>query len=283
MVDAARRPVMPAPPTAARRSLVLCADDFAQDEGCTEAIVRLAAAGRLTATSAMVLSPRWQADASRLAPLRDRLDVGLHLDWTSPFALAAGHGRPLGALMLAALAGRIDPRQARGEIERQLDAFEAAWGAPPDHVDGHQHVHQFAGIREPLVQVLAARWPGERRPWLRISRPVGAGRGAKSALITLMGAGALSRLATAAGLPHGAVLGGVYDFQGDVHRYAGLMGQWLAGSPDHAVLMCHPAAAPAPGDGIAAARIREFAVLSTLDPSVHQVRLARGRDLFASP
>jgi predicted glycoside hydrolase/deacetylase ChbG (UPF0249 family) len=34
---------------------------------------------------------------------------------------------------------------ARVVIERQLDAFEAHWKAPPDYVDGHQHVQQIDG------------------------------------------------------------------------------------------------------------------------------------------
>ena len=55
-------------------------------------------------------------------------------------------------------------------LEPQFDAFERAWGAPPDHVDGHQHVQQFAGIREALLACIARRyasWPAG----LRIDAP----------------------------------------------------------------------------------------------------------------
>ena len=45
-------------------------------------------------------SPRQLFDfGAALAPLRGRLDVGLHLDATSPFAALAGHGAGLGAVM----------------------------------------------------------------------------------------------------------------------------------------------------------------------------------------
>ncbi|MBS0303746.1 MAG: ChbG/HpnK family deacetylase, partial [Proteobacteria bacterium] len=81
------------------KPLVLCADDYAQHAGVTQAVLALADAGRLTATSAMVLSPRWPADAAPLRERRGRIDVGLHLDFTSDFAIATGHGLPLGAAM----------------------------------------------------------------------------------------------------------------------------------------------------------------------------------------
>ena len=81
------------------KSVILCADDYALNESVSHGIVALAEAGRLSATSVMTLSPRWAMDAAVLAPWRGRIDVGLHLDWTSEFALAAGHGAPLGALM----------------------------------------------------------------------------------------------------------------------------------------------------------------------------------------
>jgi len=94
------------PSPSSTRRVVLCADDYALSAAVSQGIAALAEAGRLSATSAMVLSPRWREDAARLAPLRNRLDVGLHLDWTSDFAREAGHGLGLGATMLrAALAG----------------------------------------------------------------------------------------------------------------------------------------------------------------------------------
>ena len=118
-----------------------------------------------------------------------RIDIGLHLDWTSEFAQAAGHGLSLGAAMRRALLGGFDRSAARTVIERQLDLFEAQWQAPPDHVDGHQHVQQFAGIREPLVELLARRYPG-RLPYLRVSQVrsgVGERLGFKSRVISALG------------------------------------------------------------------------------------------------
>ncbi len=264
------------------KPLVLCADDFALHAGSSHGIVRLAHQGRLSATSAMVLSPRWPQDVALLQALRGRIDVGLHLDWTSEFAQAGGHGLPLGAALRRALLGGFERAGAQGVIERQLDLFEAQWGAPPDHVDGHQHVQQLAGIREPLVQVLARRYPG-RLPYLRVSQVrTGAGErlGFKSRVISALGANAIKKIADTEDVPRAEALFGVYDFEGDAARYATLMDGWLAGAPAGGLLMCHPADTAAPGDEIGAARQREYAYLGSSDFAAAlaraQVALVRG-------
>lgn len=265
------------------KPLVLCADDFALHAGASHGIAQLARQGRLSATSAMVLSPRWPRDVALLRELRWCIDVGLHLDWTSEFAVHAGHGLPLGAAMRRALLGGFDRALAQAVIERQLDLFEAQWGAPPDHVDGHQHVQQFAGIREPLIAALARRYPG-RLPYLRISRVrAGAGErlGVKSRVISLLGASAMEHIADQQELPRAEALLGVYDFGGDTARYAALMDGWLAGAPAGGLLMCHPADAAPPGDAIGAARLREHAYLGGADFAAALARagvtLVRGR------
>ena len=264
------------------KPLVLCADDFAVHAGASNGIAQLARQERLSATSAMVLSPRWPQDVALLQELRGRIDVGLHLDWTSEFAQAAGHGLPLGAAMRRSLLGGFDRAAAQGVIERQLDLFEAQWQAPPDHVDGHQHVQQFAGIREPLVDVLARRYPGQL-PYLRVSQVrAGAGErlGFKSRVISVLGANAIKQIADMADVPRAEALLGVYDFEGDTPRYAALMDGWLAGAPVGGLLMCHPAGAAASGDGIGAARQREFTYLASADFAAAlaraQVALVRG-------
>lgn len=261
------------------KQLVLCADDFALHEAASRAIVELGRAGRLSATSVMVLSPRWGMDVALLRELRGRVDVGLHLDWTSDFARAAGHGRALGALMRQALLGGVDQRRARTVIERQLDAFETQWKAPPDHIDGHQHVQQFAGIRQALVAAVAKRYAG-RMPYLRVSRIADPRAGFKSRVITAMGASALQRLAGQASIPVLAPLTGVYDFSTQGGVYAEHMAQWLHALPARALMMCHPATHLEVDDEIGVARVWEFDYLSSGDfPAQLEeagVRLVRG-------
>ena len=263
----------------ATKALILCADDFAVNASASLGIAKLARLGRISATSAMVLSPRWAHDVALLQDLRGQIDVGLHLDWTSDFALAAGHGLPLGAAMRRALLGGFDQAKARAVIERQLDLFEAQWQAPPDYVDGHQHVQQFAGIRQALVAVLVRRYGTlVVKPYLRISRPAAGAADLKGRVIAGMGANALEKIADDAGFKRARALLGIYDFsQTD---YARLMARWLAQAPAGAIIMCHPAQAGEPGDEIGAARVQEFAYLagpdfaSTLDAA--GVTLSRG-------
>ena len=252
---------MTAPPPAIK-GVILCADDFAIHASASEGIADLAVAGRLSATSAMVLSPRWPQDVALLLPLRGQLDVGLHLDWTSDFALAAGHGLPLKAAMLKALLGGFDPAAARTVIDRQLDAFEAHWQAPPDFVDGHQHVQQFAGIRQALVQALSSRYGSSSvKPYLRVSRPAPGVSDLKSRIIASMGANAIEKIAGQANLACSTALLGIYYFSGPPTRYAQLMKGWLQGPPAGSLIMCHPARQAEAGDAIGLARAQEYAYL----------------------
>ncbi len=172
------------------KRVVLCADDYALNASVSQGIVNLARTKRLSATSVMTLSPRWSDDAPALRELRGVIDVGLHLDWTSEFAQQAGHGNSLGAVMWQSLRGALHAGAVREAIERQLDAFELHWQAAPDHVDGHQHVQQFSGVREVLVEVLQKRYGLKaHRPWLRVSKV--AQSDVKSHIITWMGASSL--------------------------------------------------------------------------------------------
>lgn len=250
----------------ALKGVILCADDFAVHESASRGIAQLAARGRISATSAMVLSPRWVQDVALLHDLRGRLDVGLHLDWTSAFAVASGHGLSLGQAMLKAALGGFDPVAARVVIERQLEAFEAHWQAPPDYVDGHQHVQQFAGIRDALVQALASRYGSQNpKPYVRISRAPPGTADLKAWVIAAMGASALEKSAGREGLTGATALSGIYDFSGNAERYAGLMPGWLKEAPAGSIIMCHPALHAEPGDAIGSARAQEFGYLNSDD------------------
>ena len=240
------------------KRLILCADDFAVNKAASLGIAALANAGRISATSAMVLSPRWAVDAGLLQAVREKIDVGLHLDWTSKFAHSAGHGMSLGAAMLRSVLGGFDQKAARAIIDHQLDAFEAVWKSPPDHIDGHQHVQQFAGIRQALTAAIEQRYAPKNQPYLRLSTGVATDKSIKTKIIASMGALRLARLATAAGIAHAPALSGIYDFGGGAKRYADLMSQWLQSAPDGCIVMCHPASLAEADDEIGAARAWEY-------------------------
>jgi predicted glycoside hydrolase/deacetylase ChbG (UPF0249 family) len=267
------------------KKLVLCADDFALHDAASKGIAALAQMGCITATSVMVLSPRWLADAKLLTPLRDQIDVGLHLDWTSEFAISAGHGMPLPRTMLSAWLRLIKPAQAKPVIERQLNDFEKVWQAPPDFVDGHQHVQQFKGIREALVQTLAERYGNTpTRPYLRISKLPPLQANVKARVIAAMGAESLRHLAGMNGLACASALSGVYDFSDRPLSYGQRMSDWLRSSPQGTILMCHPAQDVEAHDEIGRARLNEYHYLSGAEfqkqLKARGIQLVRGSRLY---
>lgn len=268
--------------SAVNKGVIICADDFAVYRSASAGIAELARLQRVSATSAMVLSPHWAQDVALLQDLRGQIDVGLHLDWTSEFAQAAGHGLSLGAAMRRAVLGGFDQAQAATVIERQLDLFETHWQSPPDYVDGHQHVQQFAGIRQALVTVLARRYgPQAVKPYLRISRPPPGTADLKGRVIAWMGADALKKIAASQGITWAKGLLGIHDFRGSPADYAGFMARWLAQAPVGSIIMCHPAQACEPGDEIGVSRVQEFAYLANPEfaaaLAAAKVQVVRGR------
>ena len=245
--------------------LVVCADDYALNPGVSKAIIDLAGQGRISATSAMVCSPHWPEHAAWLQAHRSNISVGLHLDWTSPWAVSSGHGMSLGMLMGRSLFGQLDPVRLRAEVERQLDLFESVWQAPPGHVDGHQHIQQFPFLRRAVVEAVQHRYPLHQRPWIRVSQPVRQERGFKPWLIAYMGATPLAQVAARKEVPCSRALVGITDFAGDADHWLQQAEAWLIWALDNpgAVLMCHPGQPDVDArDGIASARVQEWQALS---------------------
>jgi chitin disaccharide deacetylase len=251
------------------KHLILNADDFAFNAAVSRGIITLAQKGRLTATSAMTLSPRWATDAPALAEFREQVDVGLHLDWTSPFAVHVGHGCGLTVAMLKAVLGGFSQLESRVVIERQLDAFEQVWKMPPSHIDGHQHIQQFKGIREALIEVMARRYSGlpeRQKPYLRVSQDPSAQSGFKSKVIAWLGANAIKNIASRSNITPAIGLFGIYNFDNKI-SYAEHMQQWLEQASQGCIIMCHPAQGESDmgevHDDIAAARQWEFDYLAS--------------------
>ena len=248
------------------KRIAICIDDYGLHAAVDQAILALVERGRVTTTSCMVGAPAWRHDAAALRALAEagRVEAGLHFDLTQ-FPLDPAVARPVGAWMRGAILRRIDAPAVRAELCRQLDAFEAAMGRAPAHVDGHQHVHQFPVVRDVVVGELERRYPaGPARPWLRSTRGAARGR-LKGFVIEAMGARGFERLARAHGFVHNRSLLGVYDFTGGAPRYRQLLRDWLATAQDRDLLMGHVATGPVPDDAIAAARVDEYAVFAQDD------------------
>lgn len=260
------------------KNLIISADDFAQSPAIDQGILELIRMGRLTATSCLVMSPRWQEAASQLSgDIRSKADIGLHLDFTQ---YGAGLKYGLGPLILRSFADNLPSRKVTDAIHTQLDRFEDELGTAPDYIDGHQHVHQLPQIRQALTSAIQQRYP-YKTPWVRLAQPP-AGTGFKAMIIRNLGATALARHCKRKKIATSAHLLGVYDFKTDEKNYWKLLDQWLAAAADNDALMCHPATpslATDIDDVIYPARCIEYAVFAEERfvelLKQHEIRLVR--------
>ena len=231
------------------RRLVVCADDYALTPGVSRGIRELLVARRISATSVMTVSEHWPAAAESLRAVAGAADIGLHITLTDQrplgtMATLAPRGRlpPMSAVYRAGLARRLPRAELRAEIERQVAAFIAHYGAPPAHIDGHHHVHQLPGVRDIVLEVAARLGPGT---WVRCcgERPSNIWlRGVAVAKALTIGAlgGGLARRARAAGVPVNHGFSGAYDFARERRPIGELFGRFVLEAGDSSVVMCHP-------------------------------------------
>ena len=231
------------------KHVIVCGDDFGMNADIDEAMISLAALGRMSAVSCLTLGPTFLANAARLAKLD--IDLGLHLNLTEALSDGAQAMPSLSRLIMRAYAGRLDAAWVDAQLERQFDAFEAAFGRMPDYVDGHQHVHQLPVVRQRLLALLALR---RAHALASADRAGHAQRHSTQGNVQgpcdrRAGRGALGRDAARDGLRTNRRMLGVYGFEGGKRHYADLLQNWLVNACDGDLLMCHPprtAAAIAP-------------------------------------
>jgi hypothetical protein len=251
---------------AARSAAILCADDYAMTEGISRGIEELAAAGRISAASAMVTTRHWALLGSRVRELGREIAVGLHLNLTlgrplgaMPGLAPAGVLPRFGTVLEAALLRRIDPDETAAETGRQIARFVEVAGRRPDFVDGHQHVHALPAVRAGVLKALSEAFPG-REPLVRnpADTPLRilARRAAvpKSLLLALIARG-FGQTMRAAGFATNHGFAGVSTFDRGV-PYAVELARFLSAPGPLHLVMCHPG--------------RVDAELATLDPVVER-------------
>lgn len=256
-----------------RPMIILCADDYGLTDGVSRAIGELSAARRISATSVLVTGRHWPASAPRLLAHRGHMSIGLHLNLTlgaplGPMRRLTPEGRfpPRDKLISRALAGLLDREEIAAEIGRQLTSFETGLGHPPDHVDGHEHVHVLPGVRHALLRVLAARYPHHkplvRNPSGRAGRVASAGTRAKALAVRVLALG-FARAAHRRGLPTNDGFSGFSGF--DVRLpYAEELADAFREPAGRHIVMCHPGHVDdelARTDPVVARRHMEYEVL----------------------
>lgn len=229
----------------------LCADDYGISPSVNAAIRDLIARGRINATSVMVAAPSFQkSEADELSALnagKRRAAIGLHVTLTAPFKpLSKGFERTnifgfptLGPTFLLALMRRYEPGQLTAEIAAQMDAFMAAFGRPPEFVDGHQHVQLFPQVRDAFLSVVKTKAP---LAWVRqcgrVSSLAQRLADRKGLLLDILSRSFRTRAAQFAVRTNPA-FAGTYDFNGNVD-FARLFPAFLDRMPPDGVIMCHP-------------------------------------------
>lgn len=230
-------------------AVTLCADDYGLAPGLGRAIRALIEQGRLQATGCMTGSPFWPEEARRLKELDGRAQIGVHLTLTDqhprgPMPALAPQGRlpTLGAVLKRAVLHRLPVPEVAAELERQMDAFEAHFGRPPDFLDGHHHVHQLPGVREAVIDLWRRRMGGTgwvRSCWENPAAILARGVDPLRATV-IAGLGLPFRfMLRAAGVPHNHSFRGVYDFSGRV-PYGELFRRFTERPGPGTLVMCHP-------------------------------------------
>ncbi len=237
--------------TATPRRIWLCADDYGISHSVNAAIRDLVLRGRINATSAMVVAPTFQrSEALSLAILNagtQRVAIGLHVTLTAPFRplsegyrpVRKGAFLPLTSTLRAAMLRLLNPEKIAVEVAAQIKAFEAAFGKPPDFIDGHQHVHLFPQIRDAVLNVAKDRAPDA---WVRQCGHPGRSkdrtRDRKAWLLDYLSRGFRKR-AKRLGVKVNPAFAGTYDFNASPD-FAALFPAFLEDLPDGSVVMCHP-------------------------------------------
>jgi chitin disaccharide deacetylase len=251
----------------APRRIWLCADDFGISSSVNTAIRDLVVRGRLNATSVLVAAPSFNRGEARaldvLNSVKPRVAIGLHLALTAPFRPVSKDFAPLreGAFLplVATASHAVMRRFARDplirEISGQIQAFAAAFGRPPDFVDGHQHVHLLPQIGDALLHVVKETAP---QAWVRQcgrALPFAARLADRKALLLDAFSYRFRRTAAALGVHTNPAFAGAYEFDDDAD-FAALFPTFLDALPEGGVVMCHP--------GFVDAELRRLDPLTTL-------------------
>lgn len=230
--------------------VILCADDYALTRGVSAGIEELAADSRLSATSVLVTTPYWREHGQRILQFKDRLVLGLHLNLTlgapagpMPSLAPSGVFPAHTALLVRALKGGIDPEEVRSEVLRQIDLFESVAGRPPDMIDGHQHVHAYPGLRQPVLEALASRFPSEkplvRDPSDRLPAILARRCAVPKAIVLALLTRGFAARARALGFPTNKGFSGVSTFDNRI-RYDDELRRNLEHPGGSHLVMCHP-------------------------------------------
>ena len=145
---------METPTRSAVGALIVNADDWGRDAETTDRTLDCVRRGSVSSVSAMV----FMADSDRAADIArsEGVDAGLHLNLSTPFtgqhcpARLVEHHRAAAAYLQHRAARMVyNPWLARSfeyVVAAQREEFVRLYGAEPQRVDGHHHMHLSANV-----------------------------------------------------------------------------------------------------------------------------------------
>lgn len=250
-----------------KKRIVLCADDYGQAPAISQGILALIQQQRLTATSCLVTFPHWKEHAAWLLPYQSQLDIGLHFNLTEGQALSSAFKKAYGAefprlakLIMQSSLRRLNPDVIAAELTAQIEAFEKELGFLPRFLDGHQHVHQFSGIRQAVLNVYEKHLRVANSYVRLVNIPMHGKHllQIKKMVIQMLGGNKLQSLLNKQAIPHNTSFAGIYDFS-VTPPYATRFLDFLREIKDGGMIMCHPGLSANSGkDAIEQARYQEY-------------------------
>lgn len=157
--------------------LIVNANDWGRDRETTDRTLDCVLAKAVSSVSAMV----FMEDSERAAAIaRARgIDAGLHLNFTTPFSARSSTRLAEHQQRLSRFLFPISPKQVvfhpglagsfEYAVERQLEEFQRLYGAEPERIDGHHHMHLCSNVlwarllpAGTIVRRNFSFWPGEK-------------------------------------------------------------------------------------------------------------------------
>jgi len=250
------------------KKIILCADDYGQNQSISQAIIQLIEKKRLSATSCMTNAPEWDSQAKWLHAHQDTVDIGLHLNFTEGQPLSTefskkygGRMLPLSKLLISAFLKKLNKKVLLAEIHAQIDSFIDSIGRLPDFIDGHQHTHQFPVIRDALLEAYDQRFKGKNIYLRNVFIKSFDNEALFKKWIIHYGGGRSFKVELQKNkIPHNSSFSGIYDFIDN--RYDQKFNNFLSQIKHKGLIMCHPGLKNENNsDGIHQARLREFEYL----------------------
>lgn len=232
--------------------IIICADDFAQNDAISHGIIKLIENNRLSATSCMTNLESWPEHSLLLKKITT-IDMGVHLNFT--------HGKPLSkalqkqfkswpnsilSIIKLIISKQLTLTKLENEIELQLNNFEKYINKIPDFIDGHQHLHHFPVIRQALLKVYLKKYgmlDQSQKPYIRISScnaKINEQFCLKKKIIQLTGSEKLQKQLIKHQIPFNQNFAGIYPFN-KKYSFDEICSKILEHTKNTTLLMCHPA------------------------------------------